>query len=50
VVVRADADAWLVQSLLVREPAVELVLDVRADGDAGQKAAKLLDALALPRR
>jgi hypothetical protein len=50
VVVRADADAWLVQSLLVREPSVELVLDVRADGDAGQKAAKLLDALALPRR
>ena len=50
VVVRPDADAWLVQSLLVREPSVELVLDVGADADVGQRAAKLLDALALPRR
>ena len=48
--VRPDADVWLVQSLLVREPSVELVLSEGDDAEAGQKAAKLLDALSLPRR
>ncbi len=50
VIVRPDADAWIVQSLLVREPSVELVLDVGDDAEVGQRAAKLLDALTLPRR
>ncbi len=39
------ADPWLVQSLVVRDPSVELVLEVGADAEAASQARRLLEAL-----
>lgn len=50
VVVRPDVDAWLVQSMVVRDPSLELVLRVGADGDEATRVAHFLDGLGLPRR
>jgi hypothetical protein len=45
VVVPLDVDRWLLQSLLVRDPSVELVLEVGADAERARAARALLDAL-----
>lgn len=47
VVVPANVDRWLVQSLIVRDPSVELVLEVGADDEVASKARVLLDLLKL---
>jgi len=40
-----ETDQWLVQSLVVRDPSVELVILVGADGAKASKARRLLDTL-----
>lgn len=45
VIVTPTTEPWLLQSLLVRDPSVELVLDVGADPRAALGARKLLDQL-----
>lgn len=47
VVVTGDTEPWLLQSLVVRDPAVELVLDVGADAARASAARKLLERLGL---
>lgn len=47
VVVTPDTDAWLLQSLVVRDPSVELVLDVGADATRASGARRLLERLGL---
>ncbi len=47
VIVPLDVDRWLVQSLLVRDPSVELVLEIGADAERASKASALLEALGL---
>ncbi|MBL8949618.1 MAG: hypothetical protein JNK82_02500 [Myxococcaceae bacterium] len=51
VVIAADTDRWLIQSVVVRDPAAELELNVGADEAQAKKALALLDELGLgPRR
>ncbi len=45
VVIRPGVDAWLLQSLVVREPALELVLDVGADEKLAAAARGVLDTV-----
>ncbi len=45
VVVPLEVDRWLLQSLLVRDPSVELVLEVGDDAERATKARLLLEAL-----
>jgi hypothetical protein len=47
VIVPASTEAWLLQSLVVRDPSVELVLEVGADPKAALGARALLDTLQL---
>jgi hypothetical protein len=47
VIVEGDVDVWLLQSLLVRDPSVELVVGVADDGARAAKARKLLERLGL---
>lgn len=47
VVVQPGTEAWLLQSLLVRDPSVELVIDVGADPIRARGARALLDQLQL---
>lgn len=50
VTVRPDAEPWLLQSLLARDPSVELILEIGADPVAAARTAAMLDALGLRRR
>lgn len=45
VVVQPDTELWLLQSLLVRDPSVELVIEVGADAKAALGARALLERL-----
>jgi hypothetical protein len=45
VVVPVDVDRWLLQSLLVRDPSVELVIEVGDDPDRATRARLLLESL-----
>lgn len=47
VVVPVNVDRWLLQSLIVRDPAVELVLEVGVDDEVASKARALLELLKL---
>ncbi|MFZ5444298.1 MAG: hypothetical protein ACOZQL_30150 [Myxococcota bacterium] len=47
VIVEPNAEPWLLQSLLVRDPSVELVIDVGADPARALAARALLDRLQL---
>lgn len=47
VVVTGELEPWLVQSLVVRDPALELVLPVGADAAQASRVRKLLDRLGL---
>lgn len=47
VIVQPNTEAWLLQSLVVRDPSVELVLEVGADSKAALGARALLDTLQL---
>ena len=47
VVVQPEVEAWLLQSLLVRDPSVELVVDVGADSARALAARGLLERLQL---
>jgi hypothetical protein len=47
VVVQGEAETWLLQSLLVRDPSVELVLEVGADSARALAARGLLERLQL---
>jgi hypothetical protein len=47
VVISTDTDRWLIQSAVVRDPTLELELEV-ADDAAAKKASALLDELGLP--
>lgn len=47
VVVGGDVEPWLLQSLVVRDPALELVLRVGADAAKASQARKLLERLGL---
>jgi hypothetical protein len=47
VVLAADTDRWLIQSVVVRDPTAELELEV-SDDAAAKKALALLDELGLP--
>jgi hypothetical protein len=48
VVVEPGVDRWLVQSLVVRDPSVELVLELGADAERASSARALLEALGFP--
>jgi hypothetical protein len=48
VVVEPDVDRWLVQSLVVRDPSVELVLELGADAERASSARALLEGLGFP--
>lgn len=45
VVLAVDTDRWLIQSIVVRDPTVELELEVGADDVAAKKVSALLDEL-----
>jgi hypothetical protein len=47
VVVQPEVESWLLQSLLVRDPSVELVIDVGADSARALAARGLLERLQL---
>jgi hypothetical protein len=47
VIVEGDVDVWLLQSLLVRDPSVELVVGVADDAARASKVRKLLERLGL---
>lgn len=47
VVVQAELDPWLLQSLLVRDPSVELVIEVGADSSKALAARALMEKLQL---
>ncbi|MEW5742165.1 MAG: hypothetical protein AB1938_24835 [Myxococcota bacterium] len=47
VIVPGDVEPWLLQSLVVRDPSVELVVQVGDDADAASKVRRLLDRLGL---
>jgi hypothetical protein len=47
VVVQPGIEPWLLQSLMVRDPSVELVLEVGADSKAALGARAVLDLLEL---
>ena len=47
VVVQPELETWLLQSLLVRDPSVELVIEVGADSARAIAARGLLDRLQL---
>ncbi len=47
VVVPPETEAWLLQSLLVRDPSVELIIEIGADSSKALAARKLFDTLQL---
>ena len=47
VIVEPETDQWLLQSLVVRESSLELVVAVGADAEKASRSSRLLDALGL---
>jgi hypothetical protein len=47
VIVPSETEPWLLQSLLVRDPSVELIIEIGADSSKALAARKLFDTLQL---
>jgi hypothetical protein len=47
VIVEPGTEGWLLQSLVVRDPSLELVVSIGADAEKASRAGRLLDALGL---